>query len=637
MRGILATVNPFNRAYTGSLMRQIVTALSFMLLLNGFTIGYIIWSLEESQREHQITAKFGQFRLTVQMLQKGFTTFTKNNFGASPADEPSSGGNASMSIEEHITALDSIGKEIKGDAALDGHSNSRIELDYYEQRIVTPVLDRWQYFKQQWRRADTELGQQTDVDVAALYDDFNTNVARAERELHQLFTDRVTNKRLLLYWSVVANLLIGILLFGWFYRRVLIPMKLADQGVRRITSGDFGYQIPVIYDDEIGRMGSSFNHLSNRLRILFELVEALGQGDSIDNLCAAAWFGLKNALPLDWIGLMLPAPDGSGYVISSECGVSLMQGESTSCFRLDAPSSLRLSPVNGGRLQLVQPLHDKASPNCLINMLRKNGLKQVLLLQLSYETDTPSFLFFGSKSEQFDTDQLELLEIVSTLLEQGYQKSYAMDNLVIATVSGLAKLAESRDPETGDHLLRMSRYSAIIAEQLRQKSAYSDLIDINFVNDIFRFSPMHDIGKVGIEDSILLKPGKLDRDERNRMEQHPVIGGEVIRQCEAQINRIGHTVFSIAVDIVEAHHEKFDGSGYPSGIAGNNIPLSARIVAVADVFDALTTKRPYKEPWSFDDAVSWISGQSGSHFDPEVVRAFHLARENIEEVYNEST
>lgn len=144
---------------------------------------------------------------------------------------------------------------------------------------------------------------------------------------------------------------------------------------------------------------------------------------------------------------------------------------------------------------------------------------------------------------------------------------------------------------------------------------------------------MHDIGKVGIKDDILLKPGKLTGEERREMEEHPTIGGQVLRRCESQMNAHGHSVFNVGIEIAECHHEKFDGNGYPNQLSGRDIPLSARIVAAADVFDALTSKRPYKEAWSIDAAMEIVRKESGSHFDPVVVNAVEQALPRILEVY----
>lgn len=181
----------------------------------------------------------------------------------------------------------------------------------------------------------------------------------------------------------------------------------------------------------------------------------------------------------------------------------------------------------------------------------------------------------------------------------------------------LSRAAEYRDPETGSHLLRMSNYTRLIAERLGLPVAEQELL--------LEASPMHDIGKVGTADHILLKPGRLTPDEFEIMKQHAVIGYQILRDSLSPL-------LQCAAVLALAHHEKFDGSGYPGGLAGEAIPLHGRIVAVADVFDALTSERPYKKAWALDDAVDFLKSNAGSHFDPACVEAFLAAWPQVLEI-----
>ncbi|MEF8754865.1 MAG: HD domain-containing phosphohydrolase [Accumulibacter sp.] len=177
----------------------------------------------------------------------------------------------------------------------------------------------------------------------------------------------------------------------------------------------------------------------------------------------------------------------------------------------------------------------------------------------------------------------------------------------LQVVRRLGRAAEYRDNETGYHILRMSEYSALLARRLGWSDAASDLM--------LNASPMHDIGKIGIADAVLLKPGQLDADEMAIIRTHPEIGASILAGDESDLLRLART-------IALSHHEKWDGSGYPAGLAGLAIPQAGRIVAVADVFDALTSRRPYKRAWPVDEAVAWVIGSAGSHFDPEVIGCF---------------
>ena len=194
----------------------------------------------------------------------------------------------------------------------------------------------------------------------------------------------------------------------------------------------------------------------------------------------------------------------------------------------------------------------------------------------------------------------------------------------------LAKLAESRDPETGHHLERVQRYCRTLAQTLAENPDYRAEIDPEFVRLVFQTSPLHDIGKVGVPDSVLLKPGRLSDTEFDVMKTHTLIGAETL---EAALRTYPNARFlQIARDIALAHHERWDGRGYPHGLAGTDIPLSARIVALADVYDALTSRRVYKDAFTHAVARDIITTDSSTHFDPSVVEAFVQTEEEFIEI-----
>ncbi len=199
------------------------------------------------------------------------------------------------------------------------------------------------------------------------------------------------------------------------------------------------------------------------------------------------------------------------------------------------------------------------------------------------------------------------------------------------TIFALAKLAECRDTETGMHLERMREYCRVLADELSTWGKFSDQIDGDFVQMIYLTSPLHDIGKVGIPDSVLLKPGRLNAHEFEMMKQHAAIGGQTL-DTATQAHPEAHFLH-MARDIAWSHHERLDGSGYPKGLAGSEIPLCGRITALADVYDALTTKRVYKPAYSHDTARSIILDGKGNHLDPDIVEAFLNREEDFRAVY----
>ena len=197
------------------------------------------------------------------------------------------------------------------------------------------------------------------------------------------------------------------------------------------------------------------------------------------------------------------------------------------------------------------------------------------------------------------------------------------ENLLIQEVSihALARLAETRDPETGKHLRRTQEYVLTLARGLRNHPRFAHYLDERTIMVLGQSAPLHDIGKVGIPDHILLKPGKLTPEEWEIMKTHAELGSNAIAQAEADAARPVEFL-KIAQLIAHSHHEWWDGSGYPDGLAGDDIPIAARLMALADVFDALTCKRVYKPAFSFEDAYRMIVEGKGTHFDPDVVEVF---------------
>jgi len=188
------------------------------------------------------------------------------------------------------------------------------------------------------------------------------------------------------------------------------------------------------------------------------------------------------------------------------------------------------------------------------------------------------------------------------------------------TLLRLARAGEFRDEETGYHLIRMSRYSRLISNALALERDEAETIELA--------APLHDIGKIGIPDQILLKPSRLEDAEWQVMRRHPVIGHEILKGSASKYVRMGALV-------ALGHHEKYDGSGYPNGLVGDHVPLCARIVAVADVYDALTSVRPYKPAWPSEQAFDYLRSQSGRHFDPRMVEAFLGMRKDVLEIQNQ--
>lgn len=218
-------------------------------------------------------------------------------------------------------------------------------------------------------------------------------------------------------------------------------------------------------------------------------------------------------------------------------------------------------------------------------------------------------------------------EDLEEMVRERTQEISQTRDLVFYTFS---RLAESRDPETGEHLKRIQHYTRLLLNDLAENSCYADQVDRDFIDEVCRSSVLHDIGKVGIPDHILLKPGRLTPDEFEIMKTHAQIGAEALEDAAKHSDCCGF--LRIAAEIARFHHEKYDGSGYPLGLTALHIPLSARVVALADVFDALTTERVYKRAMPAEDARQLILIEAGKHFDPVVVQAFERQWDNFSQL-----
>ncbi|MCB1937033.1 MAG: HD domain-containing protein [Nitrosomonas sp.] len=239
------------------------------------------------------------------------------------------------------------------------------------------------------------------------------------------------------------------------------------------------------------------------------------------------------------------------------------------------------------------------------------------------------FLFFNSyETDVFTEKVLKELDVFGHLISLMIINELSTVKVMDAALKTTRKITHLRDPETGSHLDRMSRYSRLIAQSLVGKYQLND----EYIEYVFMFSPLHDIGKIAIPDSILLKPGPLDDTERNIMNTHARKGREMIDDIVTNFNLDGIPHLDILRNIAEYHHEALNGSGYPAGKSKSEIPLEARIVAVADVFDALTSRRPYKEAWSNDEAFDLLKQLAGEKLDVDCVHALIDNRSDIEQI-----
>ena len=501
----------------------------------------------------------------------------------------------------------------------------------------------WGEFK---RGLNKELGsniKEPRLEAAAQYILYNEdNLMLAATELTAAFRNMMEQKLNQITWlnriSIILSLLIASMIFFVVYKKVFKPMSLTVDAFERVAQGELTHQIEVSDTKELGKLTESFNKLTGRLNSLFGLTDRIYQATNLDEIIKFIYEEFNGLLPIDWVAMLRMDVSKQqmvvGHIYSKE-EQSLREGDVISISHPVIQNVFDEKKVISFD-NLKEELKKYNGTDNFFTDLVQMGMKSLIVFPLCISGEERALLIFATHEEDaYRISHRELLNNITSQVSHAFDRSIGMESLVVSAVEGLAKLAESRDPETGDHLIRMSLYSYILAQKLYDEGICQGEYKSSYARHVYHFAPMHDIGKVGVEDSILLKPGKLTEEEWVEMKKHPAIGADVLRRCESQVNQAGYSMFKIGIEIAEGHHEKYDGSGYPYQKKGNEIPLSARIVALADVFDALTSRRPYKEAWTVEKAIALIDDESGKHFDPDVVKAFKSALPKIMEVYNQ--
>ena len=375
------------------------------------------------------------------------------------------------------------------------------------------------------------------------------------------------------------------------------------------------------------------------------LYETLNRGCTPSDILDRLYKEFREDIPFERVSIVLTNNEGQIYLneLRHKKASNMLQGR-----LVDAEDTSLSEVFRRQEPRIINDYQDyfaQKPSSELTAMLLEEGIRSSMAYPLVVNgIGIGALIFASSTPNAYNGDLLAKARILANILAVAVEKTILVDDLILASITGLAKLVEAKDSETGLHLQRIQNYSKIIAEQLSTTSKYQRVIDEQFIEDIYKFSQLHDIGKVGIADGILLKRAKLTEEEFAVMKRHTVIGAEVLKKSSNNLLRRGRHFFDMAIQIALGHHEKYDGTGYPYGLAGEAIPLSARIVSLADVFDALTSKRVYKQPIDIDVSFKMVADESGSHFDPDIVQAMldrrldiieicELYKENIEPVW----
>ncbi len=449
------------------------------------------------------------------------------------------------------------------------------------------------------------------------------------------------HKTELFYWSI-TNAVVFFTLTVIFLLWLLYSRKAISSFISTISGGIDRLQNMITYRDndielqprwqEEQNFLHTIEHIETELSTDRRLTE-MNVGASLEEFLPNFKKLVDKNIPCDRLALAFLSPYGDVTAESAVTDLNVLHlepgfVEPISETTLDEIVSSGYPRIINDLETHLQSVHQSKATELIL----KEGLNSSLTAPIIINGKTIGFLFINSlQREAYNKHHIyHALQLVNPLRQNIYYQ-YLIQQIIAETAKSFVILMAKKDNETSLHITRMSLYSYHIAKQLFE---LEHRINPRLMREILWFSPLHDIGKIGIPDNILLKPGSLTRDEFEVMKQHVSIGESVITKMDESMQVTANIKgLKTAIDLISTHHEKWDGTGYPRGLKGRDIPLSGRIVAIADVFDALTSRRPYKEAFSIEKTLEIMRDSAGTHFDPWVFDAFEAAQPTIFSIY----
>lgn len=514
---------------------------------------------------------------------------------------------------------------------------------------LDPILQKqvkiWPQFN---RSIDIVLNEKSNTvklyDSVKYINENNEYLLEYSNDITNIVSNYNSGRSLMLFYAImflsIIMLISLIIFFVSAYKSLFLPLAQLYKGFEEVGITDIGTMTPITENSDIIPVFSEVKIIFNKLNKLILLIENLSKNVPFKNILDYIFDSFIEFIPYTYIGIALINDERNtiraSYGATGEYHTNLpkrLLGFETSYKETSLDKIIKT-----GEERIINDLEEyiKKKPLKEYNrILLEEGIRSSITFPLKDDKGVVGIIFFSSNTKNvYRKEHIKFLRTLANSIMLSLEEDILIDDMIISSTLALATLTEERDSETGDHLNRMKTYSRIIAELLSREIKYKSIIDIDFINNIERFSPLHDIGKVAIRDEILLKPGKLSDSEFEIMKTHAVYGAEVLKNADENLKKRGRSIFKMAIEIAEGHHEKWDGSGYPYSKVGEEIPLSARIVAIADVFDALSSKRPYKRAFSFEESIQIIEDGSGKHFDPHIVNIFLQNVIVIKGVYN---
>lgn len=443
--------------------------------------------------------------------------------------------------------------------------------------------------------------------------------------------------------GVYALLLTTVILLGLFLSRLIQKdIGFMLEGFRRLSQYDTRKEalpkLKPIFEEE-REVLSRVEEIFDEQNFLNELKEMSNQYYVLDDVLDHLFNSIQPIMAVDRLGVAFIEEDTA--IITAEYAIGnypVKRLKAGYAVAMESTSLKHLAKNKSGSIEgnLKKKLEER--PESLsMRLIVEEGIQSNMIIPLLINDEVYGFLFFSSVHlNAYDEVSMRIGKNISHELSAMINKTFLMKKVFSTMTRTFARLVEEKDQVTGNHVSRMTAYAAILASSLLGGEREGYKVKPSFVRDIQNDASIHDIGKVAIPDHILKKPGRYTPDEFEAMKQHTRVGGEILSEMQKQLKHFKTSFYQVAIDIAKYHHERWDGSGYPEGLKGSEIPLAARIVAIADVFDALTSRRPYKEPYSFEEAVKIIKESSGTHFDPILVNEFLKLLPQIKRIYERS-
>lgn len=443
----------------------------------------------------------------------------------------------------------------------------------------------------------------------------------------------VLNTMFILLMIVVASLFFGLIRFVYFQIPYIVK-GLNMLGDKQYHNETLKIPTPIFVEEK--EIHNYIDTVFEENRFIEDIKEVLLKVYVVEDAVDALFNLLKERMGIDRVGLAFV--DYNREMIVAEYGVivdrviKLGPGFEVPFVRTSLYDLIESrKPMINNDLEEEFRKRPKSSS---LYLLAQEGIKSNLILPLTMGNAVFGFLFLSSREKDFfNLNHLHLAEKIVYEIKGLLNRTYFTKVVFSKITSGFSELVEKKDNETGEHILRMVNYSTLLAYKLIEKNHPDYQIQERMVLEIERNAAVHDIGKVGIPDSILKKPGKLTEEEWEIMRTHPIIGGDIFKSIREGLKAFDPKLYKVSEDITRYHHEKWNGEGYPHGLKGHEIPLVARIVAVADVFDAISSKRIYKEAFEVEESFQILKNMSGVNLDPYLVEIFIENKSEVLKIY----